>query len=90
MKLLIEWKNDGSQEIQTFGILPDEMTDSSTLPNDEQIFYWLTPDEANAIGEDWDGGDWVVVRCACAECEDYYAENEAYQKAVQLEKGINA
>jgi hypothetical protein len=27
-----------------------------------------------AIGADYDGGDWIVLRCACEECEDYERE----------------
>jgi hypothetical protein len=34
-----------------------------------------------AIGEGYDGGDWVVLRCACDECEEYEVENKGYQLA---------
>lgn len=75
MKLLIEWKDDGKQEIQNFGIL-EEGQEGESQPNDDEIFYWLTPEEATAIGADYDGGDWWVIACACEECEsERYAES---------------
>jgi hypothetical protein len=78
MKLLIKWKDTGEEVVMPFGILPDGQ-EGENQPNDEQIFFWLTPEEATAIGSDYDGGDWVVLRCACDECEEYEAENDAYQ-----------
>jgi hypothetical protein len=78
MKLLIKWKDTGEEVVMPFGILPDGQ-EGEYQPNDEQIFFWLTPEEATAIGADYDGGDWVVIRCACDECEEYEAENDAYQ-----------
>ena len=75
MNLLIEWKNTGYQEIMTFGIL--RMGENALdKPNDDRIFYWLDQKEANAIGADYDGGDWFVVRCACDECEQEAIEKE--------------
>jgi hypothetical protein len=78
MKLLIKWKDTGEEVVMPFGVLPDGQ-EGEDQPNDEQIFFWLTPEEATAIGSDYDGGDWVVLRCACDECEEYEAENNAYQ-----------
>ena len=75
MKLLIKWKDTGEEVVMPFGILPDGQ-EGENQPNDEQIFFWLTPEEATAIGADYDGGDWVVLRCACDECEEYEAEND--------------
>ena len=75
MKLLIKWKDTGEEVVMPFGILPDGQ-EGEDQPNDEQIFFWLTPEEATAIGSDYDGGDWVVLRCACDECEEYEAEND--------------
>jgi hypothetical protein len=69
MKLLIKWKDTGEEVVMPFGILSDGQ-EGENMPNDDQIFFWLTPEEATAIGEDYDGGDWVVLRCACDECED--------------------
>jgi hypothetical protein len=69
MKLLIKWKDTGEEVVMPFGILPDGQ-EGEDQPNDDQIFFWLTPEEALAIGEDYDGGDWIVIRCACEECED--------------------
>lgn len=75
MQLLIKWKDNGEEAVQRFGILPNGQ-EGKDQPNDEQIFYWLTPEEATAIGTDYDGGDWVVIRCACEECEsERYAES---------------
>lgn len=71
MKFLIEWKESGEQEVHRFATLQEGEIDPAL---DDHIFYWLTPEEALAIGEDYDGGDWVVIRCACDECE-YFNEN---------------
>jgi hypothetical protein len=72
MRFLIEWKDNKEQKVYDFGVLP-EGQEGEDQPNDEQIFYWLTQEEALAIGRDYDGGNWVVIRCACDECE---AESE--------------
>lgn len=75
MQLLIKWKDSGEQEVHRFGVLPNGQ-EGEDQPNDDQIFYWLTPEEATAIGADYDGGDWIVIRCACEECEsERYAES---------------
>jgi hypothetical protein len=68
MRFLIEWKDNGEQAVHNFGVLPDGQ-EGEDQPNDDQIFYWLTSDEALAIGADYDGGDWFVICCACDECE---------------------
>ena len=72
MNLLIKWKDDNTEEVHRFGVLPDGQ-EGEDQPNDDQIFYWLTPKEAEVIGSGYNGGDWVVIRCACDDCE---AENE--------------
>ena len=75
MRFLIEWKDNGEQAIREFGVLP-EGENGIDQPNDDQIFYWLTQEEALAIGADYDGGDWFVIACACEECEsERYAES---------------
>jgi hypothetical protein len=76
MRFLIEWKNDGLQEEQTFGILKAGQN-GEDMPNDDRIFYWLDEQEALDIGADWDGGDFFVVRCACDECNFEEIESEA-------------
>ena len=78
MKLLIQFKDNGEKTVRTFGILEEDKS-GADQPNDDEIFFWLTPEEATAIGEDYDGGDWVVLRCACDECEEYEIENAGYQ-----------
>ena len=78
MRFLIEWKDTKDQAVYDFGVLK-EGESGEDMPNDDQIFYWLTEEEALVIGSDYDGGDWVVIRCACDECEEYEAENDAYQ-----------
>jgi hypothetical protein len=82
MKFLIQWKDSKEEEIHRFGVL----NEGEIAPNaqqledeDESIFYWLTQEEALSIGSDYDGGDWVVLRCACDECEEYEVENAGYQ-----------
>ena len=82
MKLLIEWKESGEQEVHRFGTLEAgaiEPNAQQLEDEDDSVFFWLTKEEALAIGEDYDGGDWVVIRCACDECEFYEEENKAYQ-----------
>lgn len=82
MKFLIQWKDSKEEEIHHFGVLNEgeiEPNAQQLEDEDEGIFFWLTQDEALAIGSDYDGGDWVVLRCACDECEEYEAENEGYQ-----------
>ena len=75
MRLLIEWKDSGEQEVHYFGVLQDGQ-EGENQPNDDDVFYWLTPEEVTAIGADYDGGDWVVIQCACDECEsERYAES---------------
>jgi hypothetical protein len=84
MKFLIQFKDTQEEAIRTFGVLEEGKifpTSQQLADEDESIFYWLTQDEALAIGSDYDGGDWVVLRCACDECEEYEVENESYQLA---------
>jgi hypothetical protein len=69
MRFLIQWKDSGEEAVYDFGVLP-EGEEGENQPNDEQIFFWLTQEEALAIGSDYDGGDWIVLRCACDECEE--------------------
>ena len=78
MRFLIQFKDNKSEEIRTFGVL-SEGENGIDQPNDDEIFYWLTQEEALAIGADYDGGDWIVLRCACDECEEYEIENAGYQ-----------
>lgn len=84
MRFLIQWKDSKEEEVQRFGVLNEgeiEPNAQQLEDEDEGIFFWLTQDEALAIGSDYDGGDWVVLRCACDECEEYELENEGYQLA---------
>ena len=69
MKFLIQFKDNQEEAVHNFGVLPvgEEGEDQ---PNDDEIFYWLTQEEASVIGEGFDGGDWIVLRCACDECEE--------------------
>ena len=69
MRFLIQWKDSGEEAVYDFGILP-EGEEGENQPNDEQIFFWLTQEEALSIGADYDGGDWIVLRCACDECDE--------------------
>jgi hypothetical protein len=82
MKLLIQWKDSKEEEVHRFGVLNEGQIEPNAQQledEDDHIFFWLTPEEATAIGEDYDGGDWVVIRCACDECEEYEIENAGYQ-----------
>ena len=69
MRFLIQWKDSGEEAVYDFGILP-EGEEGENQPNDEQIFFWLTQEESLVIGADYDGGDWIVLRCACDECKE--------------------
>jgi hypothetical protein len=69
MKYLIQFKDNQEKAVHNFGVLP-EGEEGEYQPNDDEIFFWLTPEESLAIGKDYDGGDWVVLRCACDECEE--------------------
>lgn len=82
MRFLIQWKDSKEEEVHRFGVLNEgEVSPNAQQLEDEDdsIFYWLTQEEALAIGSDYDGGDWVVLRCACEECEEYEEENAGYQ-----------
>ena len=78
MQFLIKFKDNGEEAIHRFGILP-EGQEGEDQPNDDEIFFWLTAEEALAIGADYDGGDWVVLRCACDECEILTCSNCSYE-----------
>jgi hypothetical protein len=72
MIFLIQFKDNNEEAVRTFGVLNEgEIEPNAQQLEDENegIFFWLTQDEALAIGSDYDGGDWVVLRCACDECE---------------------
>jgi hypothetical protein len=72
MKFLIQFKDNNEEAVRTFGVLNEgeiEPNAQQLEDKDEGIFYWLTQEEALAIGSDYDGGDWIVLRCACDECE---------------------
>ena len=72
MKFLIQWKDSKEEEVHRFGVLNEgeiEPNAQQLEDEDDSVFFWLTQDEALAIGADYDGGDWVVLRCACDECE---------------------
>ena len=72
MKFLIQFKDNNEEAVRTFGVLNEgEIEPNAQQLEDENegIFFWLTQDEALAIGSDYDGGDWIVLRCACDECE---------------------
>lgn len=66
MKFLIEWKESGEREVHRFETLRNGKFDPAI---DDQVFYWLTEGETLVIGKDYDGGEWVVIQCACDECE---------------------
>jgi hypothetical protein len=77
MKFLIQWKESKEEEVHYFGVLDEGKifpTARQLAEEDDNVFFWLTPEEALAIGSDYDGGDWAVLRCACDECEEYEME----------------
>lgn len=64
MQFLIEWKDSKEQEVHRFGVLNEGQTEPNAQQledEDNQTFYWLTAEEALAIGVGYDGGDWVVI-----------------------------
>ena len=84
MKFLIQWKDNKEEEVHLFAVLDEGQIEPNAQQLDEvddSVFFWLTREEYLAIGEGYDGGDWVVLRCACDECEEYEVENKGYQLA---------
>jgi hypothetical protein len=84
MRFLIQFKDNNEEAVHAFGVLDEGQIEPNAQQledEDDKVFFWLTQDEALAIGADYDGGDWVVLRCACDECEEYEVENEGYQLA---------
>jgi hypothetical protein len=84
MRFLIQFKDNNEEVIHTLGVLNEGQIEPNAQQledEDDKVFFWLTQEEALAIGSDYDGGDWVVIRCACDECEEYEVENEGYQLA---------
>ncbi len=84
MRFLIQWKESKEEEVHRFAVLDEGKifpTAQQLAEEDDEVFFWLTREEYLAIGEGYDGGDWVVLRCACDECEEYEVENKGYQLA---------
>jgi hypothetical protein len=84
MRFLIQFKDNNEEAVHAFGVLDEGQIEPNAQQledEDDKVFFWLTQDEALAIGADYDGGDWVVLRCACDECEEYEVENKGYQLA---------
>jgi hypothetical protein len=72
MRFLIQFKDNNEEAVHAFGVLDEGQIEPNAQQledEDDKVFFWLTQDEALAIGADYDGGDWVVLRCACDECE---------------------
>ena len=47
----------------------------SDLSGDDEVFFWLTPEEWIGLGAGSQYGDVEVLSCACEECEsERYAE----------------
>lgn len=67
----IKWKDDGKEEIKNFARIPEEWRerDLSEHPEDESVFYWLTPEEWIALGAGESYADFDVIACACGECD---------------------
>lgn len=73
MKFLIQWKESREEESHRFGVLNAgeiEPNAQQLEDEDDETFFWLTQEEYLAIGEGYDGGDWIVLHCACDDCED--------------------
>ena len=76
MRFLIQFKDNNEEAVRTFGVLDEGQIEPNAQQleeEDDKVFFWLTKDEALAIGADYDGGDWVVLRCACDDCEEEVA-----------------
>ena len=49
-------------EIVLFGVIPEDYSGlTSDLDIDDQIFYWLTKNEAHSFVAGFTNGDWIVV-----------------------------
>ena len=64
------------ERVRTFAKIPEGYTGSlSDLSRDDEVFFWLTPEEWIALGAGEEYGDVEVLSCACEECEsERYAE----------------
>lgn len=87
MQFLIRFKDNGEEAVHRFGVLPNG-EEGEDQPDDDKIFFWLTAEEALAIGAGYDGGDWVVIRCACDECENIKCKNCGYEIDEASEQGF--
>ncbi len=69
---------EGEEErIRTFARIPDGYEgETADLPQDEEVFYWLTDEEWTSLGAGETYGDVEILACACDECEtERYSEN---------------
>jgi hypothetical protein len=64
-------KVEGEGElVRTFAKIPEGYTGlTSDLPEDDEVFFWLTPKEWIGLGAGEVYGDVEVLSCACDECE---------------------
>ena len=62
--------------VRTFAKIPEGYTGKlSDLSGDDEVFFWLTPEEWIGLGAGSQYGDVDVLSCACEECEsERYAE----------------
>lgn len=58
---VIRWKDDREVTKVTFGVIPDGVTDTSTIGVDDLFFYWLTKEEAKQFAVGFSNDDWTVV-----------------------------
>lgn len=74
-KFWTQVKGEG-EKVRTFARIPDGWEgETSDLPNDDQVFFWLDSKEWLALGAGEVYGDAEVLACACEECEsERYAE----------------
>ena len=63
MELLIQWKDTQERVLQKFGVLDEGQIspNAQQMEDDDDVFFWLTADEARHIGAGFDGGDFIVV-----------------------------
>jgi len=62
---VVKWKDSGEMDMRTFALIPDGWgNDTKNHPFDDfddEVFYWLTPEEWLEFGIGFQNEDWKVI-----------------------------